>query len=1305
MPLHTTDGYSSFSTTDNHKAMALPLDNDVFVNVLREISLAATVQLANTLSSTNANVNASDGAQQFNNLQSPSLFGRLYREKEISRKLDIHTNFPLLSKLPQGSPPIKFIATPSTNSSAHRRIIHASSASTNAVTEESDIEDDDEDEDYDDEEDEDDDDDEEVEDEDEDEYITDGDDHESLNPKKLNFYPSNDLISFKDTSSRITSNRLRQNSSVSTLSSNLQLNRRPRSSLSYSHRRTPSSISAITITETEDESHDEHESAHIKQNNSLDVASSPELLQGRIENMTPVRRPELGERTTSLNTLKTPKTFDLENTLNIPDTPISAKSSLLKSPSSISTSTATKTNTHSSSKKQSKGLRSLGRFIRPKQLTSTFTHHSTNSTVTNASSTRSHNDSLDNDSHSQEHSDSALISKPSKEMHNHTQSENFLLDNVDHHKPSSTKTVNSAKSHSKSDAVSTISGSKSKMTFGSDSNSERDTIDSSDFEDNDSVVDSIESSELADSDYDYFNPPATADATRLEKRTTRGSVVPGEHLGNISDSALNTEMIDDLGTSSGSILRRASRGMYHSFEDPDVGDYIDDLDSDDYISDAEDYPIDDSIGYFNHDTISSNSIVGGRKRLSTSFTSSSSDIKARLDLLHSTGGNSISQINFVRSRPALKSTNSTNSMNTVSRRRQSLASGMIKPSALIMSDTGEHNQNHFTQGQSHHHRYSLHTGSLSTSAATTFSIKSHVKPGVKSTKSYNNLFTLTVDMENKEKEREKEKEKSRGTLSFAKIEIKKANASQTEENNNKTFSRLSELINKKNISLDYYKYVPEKQNINDRIVNLHICSPDLKIPYSDSLSFQVNASVQVVELIGYILYQLQKNKNENLGKHHLEPNYWKLYLADDDGEIEDDFGVLDRTRTVESYGADEFVLVECSDFEKEQNEKITPSPLGEQNLSSVNLTTNNNDIPASTMMGSHNLTFGSTTDRNDSVTTIPVDLTPISGLTFTNTLPSNNLQQQKKQQQQQQKLQQQQLLQRQQQQGRFFLDDLDSDEDDNFNSSLQDKKQVRKDIKKYAYLKSKLNTGSAKVVGFNDKKDEKESKLNKFKTRSKTIQSILHNTADHYQQTQQELFRVGTTNNNNLKNNMTFGSLMDIGNMNGVDVKSSTNNGIIGGAGNASFIDNSKINSSMMSYKANRKGKNNQQTNTIFLDDMNEGDNKALMYHRWTVWRRQQMSFKNKLPKTLTVDGYQIYLLPFNEFKGSWYESKTYNFDISQILKIKQNPKVPNYFKIIIKKNAEGIVKKYYLEARNAKECKEIVDTIKVLAKTYSEQM
>ncbi|GMF48579.1 unnamed protein product [[Candida] boidinii] len=127
------------------------------------------------------------------------------------------------------------------------------------------------------------------------------------------------------------------------------------------------------------------------------------------------------------------------------------------------------------------------------------------------------------------------------------------------------------------------------------------------------------------------------------------------------------------------------------------------------------------------------------------------------------------------------------------------------------------------------------------------------------------------------------------------------------------------------------------------------------------------------------------------------------------------------------------------------------------------------------------------------------------------------------------------------------------------------------------------------------------------------------------------------------------------------------------------------------------------------IDDLNNASQDMVVdnpgaaltaYHRWTVWRRQQMSFKNRHERSLAVDGYQVYILPFSENRGSWYEnSKTSSFNMSQILKCKKSSKVPTHFKIVI--NKSGTLKKYYLEAISVTECDEIVSTINTLIRTY----
>jgi hypothetical protein len=1123
--------------------MALPFDVNLTINVLREICLSSTIELASLRTNT-------DGTK-YGNLNDASIFGRVYEPQSSSNKIDINSNFPLLANIPMGSPPIKFEEDVLSRTHSHDNSLNGSVI----------------------------------------ESISSLENESDASIENTRYNTTKPLLD--DSTSTIS-----RSTSIGVQQQQQQQQRVPSNRMHVSK---PSIHESIAEVES-----------------LISLPMKPESTQL----ITPVR-PEIGSRSISANTIKSRQ-----------DTPTHNQQHLLQPPQLFqanTTTTTTTTNSHKKSsslgsKKQSKGLLALGRLIRPKQLANTLVHH--NSTpgsspyVSDTDSNRS--DSLLVRGQQQSNVSGKIVSY----------SENNLVENLELNHINNQKRIIDSRSIDSDKYLST--------------NSERDTIDSDfngqeedkkisnryeevysdndndDYDDDavndedgydNSEVDSIESSDLADSDYDYFNPPAiSTDDNALINRLNGLSKVT---------SLITSDT--DYGASPHS---RRNKYAYSEYEDPE---YIDEMDSDDYISDAEDYTMPDSINYYDEGTGESSIIAP------TSIIEVEQDKPERV--------NSISKISFIKNRPNGRNVgvniNSANISKSLfgQKRRQSAGSNGVRPHAnsLMMSDivnTSETIPSTLSVSMMH--------------SKNGYSLNKRYKSG----KSFSNMRSLALET--------KEKEKEKDFIIFSKIvpSLQKSGP----------VSKLTELIHKTNISLDYYKYVSEKQNISDELVNVTICVPKLNIFYDTALKLQINYNVKVVELIGYVLYtvedKIRKNDNEELKN----PNSWKLYLADDDGEIEDDFGVLDRNRNVQSYGADEFVIVECTNEERKINEKITPSPLengGNINIGNEKFEHILDSIKEFPMI------------REESINTLPSDLTPTSGINFNNTLPSNNFRQRRPVPQSISSIQER----------RFVIDALDSDDDDNNtninannkdstkNKLIQKNNQnpflnVGKDIKNYTYLKGKLNSSNI----YDKTEKEKESKLNKFKTRSKTIQSILHNTADHYQLTQQELFRT-TGNNIEIANNALNNSISS------EEIKNKNKNKTLG-------------------YRLQQ----NLHNNVVHSGLDEEGDNKALMYHSWTVWRRQQMSFKNKLPKTLTVDGYQIYLLPFNEFKGSWYDSKTYNFDISQILKIKQNIKVPNNFKIIIKKNTEGIVKKYYLEAQSARECKEIVNTIRALAKTYSEQ-
>nr|3ULB_A Chain A, Target of rapamycin complex 2 subunit AVO1 [Saccharomyces cerevisiae S288C]3ULB_B Chain B, Target of rapamycin complex 2 subunit AVO1 [Saccharomyces cerevisiae S288C]3ULC_A Chain A, Target of rapamycin complex 2 subunit AVO1 [Saccharomyces cerevisiae S288C] len=106
-------------------------------------------------------------------------------------------------------------------------------------------------------------------------------------------------------------------------------------------------------------------------------------------------------------------------------------------------------------------------------------------------------------------------------------------------------------------------------------------------------------------------------------------------------------------------------------------------------------------------------------------------------------------------------------------------------------------------------------------------------------------------------------------------------------------------------------------------------------------------------------------------------------------------------------------------------------------------------------------------------------------------------------------------------------------------------------------------------------------------------------------------------------------------------------------------------------------------------------------YHKYKVWRRQQMSFINKHERTLAIDGDYIYIVP-PEGRIHWHDNvKTKSLHISQVVLVKKSKRVPEHFKIFVRREGQDDIKRYYFEAVSGQECTEIVTRLQNLLSAY----
>lgn len=105
-------------------------------------------------------------------------------------------------------------------------------------------------------------------------------------------------------------------------------------------------------------------------------------------------------------------------------------------------------------------------------------------------------------------------------------------------------------------------------------------------------------------------------------------------------------------------------------------------------------------------------------------------------------------------------------------------------------------------------------------------------------------------------------------------------------------------------------------------------------------------------------------------------------------------------------------------------------------------------------------------------------------------------------------------------------------------------------------------------------------------------------------------------------------------------------------------------------------------------------------YQKYKIWRRQPMSFINRHERVLALDGEYVHIMPSDDRAWYDYSPKTSSFHISQMTKCKQSRKIPNNFKVVIMKTT-GVSKRYDLEALTVSQAQEIVAKLKGLLSSY----
>lgn len=111
-------------------------------------------------------------------------------------------------------------------------------------------------------------------------------------------------------------------------------------------------------------------------------------------------------------------------------------------------------------------------------------------------------------------------------------------------------------------------------------------------------------------------------------------------------------------------------------------------------------------------------------------------------------------------------------------------------------------------------------------------------------------------------------------------------------------------------------------------LKLKIYRPTSSQP-SKSFEVVIKTTATVLDAIGYALLRYMEEQREpRLSDDQMDPNYWTLRIVEDDGELDEDFPALERTRPISKFSFDEFAIVEATSAQIVENRVLTPDPLG-----------------------------------------------------------------------------------------------------------------------------------------------------------------------------------------------------------------------------------------------------------------------------------------------------------------------------------------------------------------------------------------
>ncbi|VVT49163.1 uncharacterized protein SAPINGB_P002134 [Magnusiomyces paraingens] len=177
---------------------------------------------------------------------------------------------------------------------------------------------------------------------------------------------------------------------------------------------------------------------------------------------------------------------------------------------------------------------------------------------------------------------------------------------------------------------------------------------------------------------------------------------------------------------------------------------------------------------------------------------------------------------------------------------------------------------------------------------------------------------------------------------------------ESETNLPEPCSKLTSQINEKRATLDdpLEVYVEASGKSEARPLKLKMYMPSSDQPRTP-WEVVVRRDVNVANAIGFALYCYnnpspgQVARTPKLPPNMCNANKWTLRIVEDDGEPDEDFPALDRTRLISAFSFDEFALVEATPSQAIENEKATPSVRRKKNESQNSATSSSTSVATS----------------------------------------------------------------------------------------------------------------------------------------------------------------------------------------------------------------------------------------------------------------------------------------------------------------------------------------------------------------------